>query len=140
MTDTMARWVPKRAVGQWRAQRRRFGVYAMILAGLFVASCKYTANQRPPIDALEGKLKIGASTQQDVIAVLGKPNGTGGSFLPIDEKPRTALSYYFEEGNLNSNSGTVDITANRLFLWVYIDQGRYDGYMWFTTTISGEMH
>ena len=140
MTDAVARRGLSRALAKWRPQRRQVGVCAMIFAGLIVVSCKYTANQRPPIDALEGKLKIGASTQQEVIAMLGQPNGNGGSFLPIDEKSRKTLSYYFEEGTVNSDSGRVAITANRVFLWVYIDQDRYDGYMWFTTTISGQAH
>jgi hypothetical protein len=110
---------------------------------MFVAACSevsYTANERPPIAALEGVLKIGTSTRHDVIAALGKPDGTGSIFLPIDAKPRDTLSYYFEAGKMTGSSGTVYGTAHRTFLWVYFDHDRYDGYMWFTTTLSGGTH
>jgi len=114
--------------------------WAVLIPAMFVAACteiSYTANERPPISALEGTLKIGESTRHDVIAALGKPDGTGSIFLPIDAGPRDTLSYYFEEGKMTASSGTVYGTAHRTFLWVYFEHDRYDGYMWFTTTLSG---
>ena len=125
------------APGRWRGLGRVLAVCGVILVSMIPASCKYTANQRPPIDALETTLKIGISTQQDVIAVLGKPSGKGGSFLPVDDKSRSALSYYYEEGTVNAESGRVHVVTNRVFLWVYIGHDRYDGYMWFTTLATG---
>ena len=137
----------RRSTNLWSGISRGFAkpvaTCIVLPSAILVGACSevsYTANERPPIAALEGTLKIGGSTQHDVIAALGKPNGKGSIFLPVDAKPREMLSYYFEEGKLTASSGAVYGTAQRTFLWVYFDQDRYDGYMWFTTTLSGGAH
>jgi hypothetical protein len=80
---------------------------------------------RPNTDRLETALRVGESTRADVRAALGEPFGTGRSMLPIDPAPRTVWSYYYEEGDLKE--------ARRIFLFVYFNQDRYDGYMWFSS-------
>jgi hypothetical protein len=41
------------------------------------------------------------------------------------EEPRTMWSYYYEEGDLKD--------MRRIFLFVYFDRDKYDGYMWFSS-------
>ncbi len=50
--------------------------------------------------------------------------------LLIDPKPRAMWTYYCEEGDLKD--------SRRIFLFVYFDQDRFDGYMWFSTLSKQE--
>jgi len=79
---------------------------------------------RPNVEALERSLRVGESTQTDVLRVLGQPSGKGAAMLPIDPKPRTMWSYYYSESTLEE--------SKQIFLFVYFDQTRYDGYLWFS--------
>jgi hypothetical protein len=99
-----------------------------LVFGLLVSGCadiKIRMGSRPDVDALERSLRIGKSTRADVGAVLGMPFGKGRAMLPVDPKATTVWSYYYEEGNL------TDI--RRVMLFVYFDEDRYDGYMWFSS-------
>jgi hypothetical protein len=86
---------------------------------------RFVAGSRPNIDVLEKSLRMGESTAADVSAALGEPSGKGRAMLPIESKPRTMWSYYYEEGTLEDD--------RRIFLFVYFDQDRYNGYMWFSS-------
>lgn len=125
------------SVGRLRPRLKTAIVAATTLAFLLFAACKYSVNDKLNIDALESHLKLGASSKDEIIAALGKPSGPGSFYLPIDAKARTTLSYYYEEGNADGAGGAIYMHSNRVFLWVFLDHDRYDGYMWFNTTISG---
>ena len=77
---------------------------------------------------LESKLVIGQSTSDDIRQILGEPNGLGREFLPFHTQPRTVFSYYFEESQVSLSSREGD--ARRIFVWVFVKNGRYDGYLW----------
>jgi hypothetical protein len=62
------------------------------------------------------------STREEVLAVLGAPEGKGREMLPMTAAPRTTWQYYYEEGTLQD--------ARRTFLFVYFDGDLYDGYFW----------
>ncbi|MGZ5055881.1 MAG: hypothetical protein ACXWAT_13205 [Methylobacter sp.] len=83
------------------------------------------AGNKPDLAVLEKTLKSGVSTEQDVLKELGAPVGKGREMLPFMDKPRTTWTYYYEEGDLNDD--------RRLFLFVFFDKERYDGYMWFSS-------
>lgn len=91
------------------------------------AACNFhvSVGRQPDPDVLETILRIGESTPADVRSELGEPDGTGREMLPIGEKPREMWSYYYEEGDLQD--------SRRIFLFVFFDQDRYDGYMWFSS-------
>jgi hypothetical protein len=90
---------------------------------------------RPDVSALESVLKVGHSNQSEVRAALGAPSGKGKEMFPIGQelgtvysyhqKQRTMWSYYYEEGTLKDD--------RRIFLFVFFDDERYDGYMWFSS-------
>ena len=98
-------------------------VFSPMAAGC--GNIRIRMGNRPDTDVLEESLRLEESTRADVLAVLGLPYGKGRVMLPIDTKPRTIWSYYYEEGDLKD--------ARRIFLFVYFDQDRYDGYMWFSS-------
>jgi hypothetical protein len=71
------------------------------------------------------ELRIGESTSEDVQAKLGAPFGTGRSYLPFQTEPIDMWSYYYELGTLSDD--------RRTFLFVYLDDGIFDGYMWMSS-------
>lgn len=112
-----------------RERPLRLGILGLAVASfLWVQACadiRIRVGSQPNTDVLETSLRIGESTRADVLGVLGPPFGKGRAMFPIDPKPRTTWSYYYEEG------GTKD--SRRIFLFVYFDEDRYDGYMWFSS-------
>jgi hypothetical protein len=104
---------------------------------LFVVGCteiSYKAGTEPNVDVLETSLRIGKSTQADVLAMLGKPNGKGVTMLPIDAEARKMWSYYYEEGIVRAtDSGNINADMRRKFLFIYFHDEWYDGYMWFSS-------
>jgi hypothetical protein len=119
---------------------RRFPtVAASLLMAFVVAGCdgdtmKYYAGTKPDTQLLETTLRIGSSTKNDVRAALGAPNGNGRFMLPVvDKSPRDTWTYYFEDSELGSRGGELDWRARRIFLFVYFDRGRYDGFLWFSS-------
>ncbi|MGD8367553.1 MAG: hypothetical protein PVG78_07925 [Desulfobacterales bacterium] len=79
----------------------------------------------PDVSRIEKELSLQTSTRDDVMRVLGEPRGGGGIFLPIDEHPRDHWFYYYEESTMKN--------AQRIFLFIFFDGNRYDGYMWFSS-------
>lgn len=96
---------------------------------------------RPNIPAIEQRLRVGQSTTDDVLAVLGPPRGKGLATLPIDPKQRITWSYMYLESAIKSGAeSTGDMRS--LILFIFFEGDRYAGYMWFsslpvqTSTIS----
>ena len=77
--------------------------------------------------SLESRLTVGASTATDVRRVLGEPVGMGREWLPFHAEPRTVWSYHYEESQV-SLAGSGE--SRRIFLWVYMKDTTYDGYVW----------
>ena len=71
------------------------------------------------------QLRLGESTSDDVLALLGQPYGEGRSYLPFQQEHLDMWSYYYEIGTLSDD--------RRTFLFVYFDDGIYDGHMWFSS-------
>ena len=108
---------------------------AKIAIALFVfislSSCvslQMRAGAAPDIPALE-TLTVGVSTAPQVEARMGKPFGTGRSLLPFQGTVGDIWTYYYEEGTV-SIGGSDD---RRTFLFIYFNEGIYDGYMWFSS-------
>lgn len=89
------------------------------------------AGKKPDVGALTKSLQVGKSTQQAVQAALGNPDGRGRSMLPWQSSPRTVWSYYYEEGVIDMGGANSD--DRRIFLFVFFDGDRYDGYLWFSS-------
>jgi hypothetical protein len=103
---------------------------AVLACGLLLSGCadlRIRLGTQPNLDALERELAIGTSTEADVHRALGQPYARGRSLLPIDQaaKPLTVWTYYYETGGLKD--------PRRTFLFVYLDENHYQGYMWFSS-------
>jgi hypothetical protein len=99
----------------------------LLCAGCISARLHLGTPVRP--DDIETTLRIGQSTQSDVLRLLGSPMGKGRAFLPIDSGPRTVWAYAYADAVVESNE-TKDI--QQISLWIYFDGDRYDGYLWFS--------
>ncbi len=111
------------------APRLKKSYAAAVVAALSLAAgctnLQVRAGIRPDPRLLETEMTLGQSSSADVRRVLGEPFGTGKEMLPISSTPRDMWSYYYELGNLED--------SRRIFLFVYFDKDRYDGYMWFSS-------
>jgi hypothetical protein len=81
--------------------------------------------RHPDVSRLETALQPKVSTRSDVLSVLGEPRNTGGAMLPNHDAPRDMWVYYYEEGS--------QVDGRRIFLFVFIFEDSYDGYMWFSS-------
>lgn len=99
-------------------------VFLLLTSGC-VSQIQIRIGNKPDPDVLARSLRLGESTRDDVLATLGQPSGKGRAMLPFDNAPRTMWSYYYEEGDLKD--------ARRIFLFIYFDEDRYGGYMWFSS-------
>lgn len=118
-------------------------VYAgSIVAWLLVGACllilggcggtiQMRAGTKPDPAALTRSLEVGKSTQQAVQVALGTPDGRGRTMLPWQKASRTLWTYYYEEGVVDLGGGPSD--DRRTFLFVFFDDDRLDGYLWFSS-------
>lgn len=100
-------------------------VFLIIILTISGCNIQMRAGRLPNMQALEDSLQPGVSTRLDVLRELGEPFGRGREMLPTAQAPRTLWSYYYEEGNLQDD--------RRMFLFVFLDGDRFDGYMWFSS-------
>jgi len=123
----MMRSVPNKVVSC--SDIRRIGIRGaciLLIAALFSGcSIKMRAGNNPDISTLERELVPGVSTPEQVIAALGRPYGEGRALMPFHDQPRDVLTYYYEEGTLEDD--------RRIFLFVFIHEGKHEGYMWFSS-------
>lgn len=107
----------------------------LVLTLLVITGCglgaRYTTGRLPDTGVLESSLRIGESTEKDIRAVLGEPYGFGRYLPPADNTPREMLAYFYEAGNLNEST-------QQTMLYVLLLDGRYDGYLWFTSTLKAQ--
>lgn len=102
----------------------------VMLAGC-ASTVEMRAGTRPDVNVLDKSLEVGKSTRQAVQVALGIPDGHGRSMMPWQGAPRTVWSYYYEEGVVDLGGGSSD--DRRIFLFVFLDGDRYDGYLWFSS-------
>lgn len=111
----------------------RIGLLAMLIVTSNLASncMNIQVQMGRQIDPgiIEKTLRLKESNTSDVLAALGEPYGKGKAMLPIAHPtPRTMWTYYYGEGDMKDGRG--------IYLFVFFDQDRYDGYMWFSSLPS----
>ena len=112
------------------------GCLALALAVLLSACGTIQVEAGAPFDPgrLESVLNPGVSTQLDVKKALGEPYGRGGAYLPFHDAPRSAWTYFFERGNVDLGKG--DMNDERVYLFVFFANDKFDSYMWFTSALA----
>lgn len=120
-----------------RGGSARLGLVSLLaLAGAACAAdgMRWQTGRIPDVDALEQRLVVGQSTAEEVRTVLGEPAGEGAVMMPkIDQKSRRLWSYYYSRNMVRGTDGGASGDSRRIALFVYFDDGRLDGYQWFST-------
>ena len=107
-----------------------FGLLGAMMAFISIVTngcvdMKYRVGTRPDPSVLETKLHVGESTSEEVVQALGRPDGKGAAMFTMYSQPSQLWSYYYEEGTMEE--------ARRIFLFIFLNDDRYDGYMWFSS-------
>ena len=100
-------------------------IACLALALSFPPGCMSMRFGRQPDTRQLEQLERGTSTKADVLRLLGPPSGGGRSQFPVEDRARDLWCYYYEESTMKD--------AQRIFLFVYFLEGRFDGYMWFSS-------
>jgi len=103
---------------------------ALSLAAALLPGCgeiKVRAGMPVATSMIEARLTLGQSTAAEVRQALGEPVGVGREFLPFHDQPRTVWSYHFEESQVSLSGGG---DSHRVFVWIFLKDARYDGYLW----------
>ena len=135
----------RRKIDEWVSQQSRFAaksgrvfkvcrIVTAIGFLLLIEGCAIPVRigNKPDTDALEASLRLGQSAAADVLLALGQPFAKGRAMLPTDQRPQTVWSYFYEERSVNLLNPSF-AEPNRIFLFVFFDHDRYDGYMWFSS-------
>lgn len=113
---------------------------ALALAPSLLAGCasRTAVTTGPFAEArrIDEELRRGVSTKSDVERLLGKPNGSGASRLPLTT-PREVWFYHNietgdakVEGRASGGGINVRVDTRQQVLLVFFDGDKFDGYMW----------
>jgi len=112
---------------------------ALSLAAALLPGCgeiKVRAGVPVATSMIDARLTVGQSTAEDVRQALGEPVGVGREFLPFHDQPRTVWSYHFEESQVSLSGGG---DSHRVFVWIFLKDARYDGYLWVSSFPADRM-
>jgi hypothetical protein len=104
-------------------------VAALVLAGC-AGDMRYQVGREAQVAALESVLVVGESTERELRAELGPPDGVGRYLSPVSEVPRTMWTYHYEVGSRQQ--------VERTMLFVFLKDRRYDGYLWYGSQLRGD--
>ena len=96
----------------------------LVALGILAGCVTVEHGVRPDFARLE-TLVPRQSGEAEVARALGDPSGKGMARFPADRIRRPVWSYEFVRSNITQ--------ANTRFLLVFFRDGRYDGYMWFSS-------
>jgi hypothetical protein len=111
------------------------GLRTILIAFVFLTICGCGTTLRVgrlPDTARLDQLSINVATKVDVMQLLGKPKNGGRVMFPHEPRPKDLWCYYYEESTLSD--------SQRIFLFVFFDQERYAGYMWFSSLPQSTHH
>ncbi|UCG98328.1 MAG: hypothetical protein JSW31_04265 [Burkholderiales bacterium] len=122
---------------------------ALAMALIFAAATSFAQGAHgtgvfPNAAAIEGQLKRGVSTKNDVQRILGVPNGSGGALLPgIGERSQQVDPYqiwYYEDieiTDVKSDGQTANMKMRQQILAVFFKGEVFHGYFWTSNSGTG---
>lgn len=83
---------------------------------------------------LESQLTKGVSSAADVKRTLGEPTGSGALYLPKVSPHAFDVLFYQDIAltDIKGKQGQLDVSLRQQILVVYIRNGTYDGFIWFS--------
>lgn len=109
---------------------RKAKLLAMGAALTLLAACAIPTidfGSPPATDAL-GTLTPNVSTDSDVVKAIGEPEGRGVAEHRPNERPRNVWFYYFVTN--------VGMNVEGKYLFVFLDDRKYEGYLWFSSNVA----
>lgn len=122
---------------QTAPKHRRLKLWLIFASAVLLAACgslEFRSGGRFDPAVLETRLVPDQSGSRQVRAVLGQPFGRGSAMMPYHDGPRTVWTYYFEEGSVDPGSGKL--RDHRRYLFVFLNDDVYEGYMWFDSHLD----
>lgn len=110
---------------------------SIAISSILISGCgliSFKAGNIFDASLLESDLRAGVSDSEQIKVLLGDPFGIGRALMPFHEKPRTVWTYYFEQGSIDLGGG--ESTDNRKYLFIFLDENIYEGYMWFDSKLN----
>lgn len=112
--------------------RLAIGLFAMLVPFLF-SSCASQEVKQPygpafNYAALTNTLQRGVSSAEDVKAVLGEPNGSGGYYFPVVAEPYPV--WFYEKVKIDISGQEFELQQDVLL--IFFKEGRFDGFLWFS--------
>lgn len=126
----------KRKLGAGRLARRMAQAATIAALAAWLGGCgtvQIVAGRSVDVAALESTLKAGVSTAAEVRQALGAPYGEGRALMPFQDSERSVWTYFHERGTVDTGSG--QIRDQRTYLFVFLKDERFDGYMWFASEL-----
>ncbi len=92
-----------------------------------------------PVLKIESDLVHGKSLESEVLAILGKPTGSGSALIPPGHNPQDILYYESIEGGdvRNAPDGVMEIDIQQRILLIFLQEGVFDGFLWYFNDASG---
>jgi len=120
----------------------RSGLNAVLIPALVIAlaACAEAPERIASVEAfrdtrrIETELEKGRSTKEDVRRILGAPTGSGAVFLAsVQERPLEMWFYQdIELTGIKSSKGQFDLEMRQQILLLFLRDGLFDGFMWFS--------
>lgn len=118
--------------------RRRIALIPAI--ALALAACTGTPEKFASAQAfrdtkrLETELRKGVSTADEVKRILGEPTGSGAVFIASIQPSPVELWFYqdIELIDIKGSKGQLDLKMRQQILLVFLRNGTFDGFMWFS--------
>ena len=119
--------------------------YRLVLACVLatqLAACAGAPKRVSTVEAfrnteiLETQFKKGVSSLEEVKCLLGEPTGSGAVFLPgVQQNPQEIWVYQdIELTDMKDMQGVIDLKIRQQILVLFLREGRYDGFMWFSNS------
>ncbi|MDJ0909191.1 MAG: hypothetical protein QNI99_08345 [Woeseiaceae bacterium] len=87
----------------------------------------------PPVSELETGLTRGHSSEEDILAMLGAPTGTGSAILPPDHRMQSVM--YYEDVQIDDmiSTGASEfyVQMQQRILLVFLEDNTFNGFMWY---------
>jgi hypothetical protein len=101
------------------------GAALLLLVGCALPTIDY--GSPPPTDAL-ATLALKVSTDADVLKTLGEPQGRGLVQHRPNERPGKVWLYYYGK--------SVGMDYRGKYLFIFLDENVYVGYLWYSSEIT----
>ena len=112
-----------------------FALIILLLFTVSIGGCTYKFGEPPKVKALASLTPL-KSTKQDVLDLLGKPDGPGS--LHHSSTYNVKRDVWLYRYMAVSSSGLGGPSIKMTYLQIFLNNDLYDGYLWFSSLTESE--